>query len=212
MEVIPSINCTDEVSATALAKRLASLPVQRVHIDVSDGIFTPVLTWNDPRAAQRLFNDFLRIVHLMVQDPLPYARAWAESGASGIIVHAEVLTASGLTIKTLRSVLHDTIQIGVSLTIESPIATVLPYIADASFVQVLSVPAGASGSVFDERAIHTVQKIRQQFPDAILEVDGGITPTIARTLKAVGVSRVVVGSYVWGQNRERDAIREFDIL
>jgi pentose-5-phosphate-3-epimerase len=63
--------------------------------------------------------------------------------------------------------------------------------------------------VFDGRAIEKIKALRAAFPDAILEVDGGITPVTAARAKDAGADIVVSSSYIWSAESPHEAYEKF---
>src|SRR3990167_788426 len=93
MEVIPAINCGDEGCVKKHLEMLQDIPAEWVHFDVSDGKFTPTLTWNNPKFLE---TESLKIeVHLMVEKPEEYVERWVGlptgGGAKRIIFHIETM-------------------------------------------------------------------------------------------------------------------------
>ncbi|MDP1688962.1 MAG: hypothetical protein Q8L47_02420 [bacterium] len=124
--VIPSINCEDfscikkriafasafkqenpnpdegGTGASSFAKATAD---KWVHIDVSDGKFTPHISWNNPDELTSIMNNESRIkieVHLMIENPEVYIDAWLRAGAKRIIVHLEVMQDSVLILEKCK--------------------------------------------------------------------------------------------------------------
>ncbi len=90
MQVIPAINCDTEECVKKHLEMLKDIPAEWVHVDVSDGKFTPVRTWNEP---ELLETESLKVeVHLMVQEPEEYIERWVRAGANRILLHIETIT------------------------------------------------------------------------------------------------------------------------
>lgn len=100
MEIIPVINCLD---SKCVGNRLSIIRSQLsgaswLHVDISDGKFTPVKTWNNP--GELVSNFKFQIsnldieVHLMVKEPEDYVEDWLRAGVKRIIVHLESIDAN----------------------------------------------------------------------------------------------------------------------
>src|SRR5687768_13274759 len=75
-----------------------------LHVDVMDGHFVPNLSMGPPvvSAIQRVAHVPLD-VHLMIDNPDLYIRAFVDAGASRITVHVEVLPHLHRTLQFIRS-------------------------------------------------------------------------------------------------------------
>src|SRR3989344_6841074 len=105
MKVIPAINelTFEKVKEKIFATRDV-LEALRVHVDVTDGKFTPHQTWNNVKDIINLrfitnnFN-FNLGVHLMVNNPDEIIDSWLKSGMHAIVAHFETIKNMDLMIK-----------------------------------------------------------------------------------------------------------------
>src|ERR1700743_3696182 len=87
----------------AEVKRMEAAHVDVIHIDVMDGHFVPYFAlgahrWQTARSLTRLPIE----VHLMIQQPDRYARAFVEAGADTLIVHLEAYHDPQRTLHIIR--------------------------------------------------------------------------------------------------------------
>ena len=94
MQVIPVINVqTFDEAKTRIEKAasfFADLPAEAfakegwVHIDISDGTFTPNMSWRSPEELQAIFNSLESKpkveVHIMVENPEAIIDTWLRTG------------------------------------------------------------------------------------------------------------------------------------
>lgn len=109
-QIIPSINCED---FSCIKKRLSmasgfmtDVNEKWVHIDVSDGKFTPHVSWNNPEELKNIINlksDEKTEVHLMIENPDSQIDTWLRAGANRIIVHLEAMQDSVLILEKCRA-------------------------------------------------------------------------------------------------------------
>ena len=195
MQVALSINARDGAEARDLALRAPRIVGENgmAHIDVHpqsfQGIFVP----------QSIKTE----VHLMVRDWEGRLVSWFEAGVFRVVIPAEYMDTD-----TMRRAREVAARYG---------ATIMPSFSYAddtvdfssyggfTAFQILAVPAGKSGHIFDSRAIEKIKALRVAFSDAILEVDGGMNPLTAARVKDAGADIVVSFSYVWGADSPHEA-------
>ncbi len=199
MQVALSINARDAVEARDLALRAPAVVGKggMAHMDVHPRSFQGVLVPEGVKTE----------VHLMADDWEARLVPWFEAGAFRAVIPAEYL--DGAAMRRAREVAA---RYGVSIMPSFSSAGVLPdlrpYAACGAF-QVLAVPAGMSGHAFDMRAIGMIEALRAAFPDAILEVDGGMTPVTAARAKEAGADIAVSASCIWNAASPKDAYERF---
>ncbi|MDO8584806.1 MAG: hypothetical protein Q7R85_01655 [bacterium] len=202
MQVIPSINEASFSEVAAKIKKAETFlpPEAFVHLDISDGIFTPHKTWNTPEELGGLTTRLNLEVHLMVQEPEAVLPAWlaalrqATSGKRRVIVHVEVMNDPAFI---LDSCAEAGAEAGLSFRPLTAPDLALVYLRDFTLAQVLAVDPGPSGQVFQESALSKIQFLRQHAPNVIIEVDGGMNPEAAFRVKGAGADAIVSGAYVW---------------
>ncbi len=208
MQVIPAINARSFDEARAMImKAVQFLPAGAyVHIDVADGTMTPNITWGNAEEFKSLAVSGLNIeVHLMVKDWQAQREAWCATGAGRIIVPVELLGAEQCAADLPRL---GKAGIMPSISINTSHEAFQPFFGVARQFQILAVPPGFPGQLFGEEAFSLIAFVRERAPDAILEVDGGITPAIAHRLKAMGVDSVVSASYIFNNEDPAKAYKE----
>lgn len=202
MQVIPSINESvfSEVAAKIKKAETFLAPEAFVHLDISDGIFSPYKTWNTPEELGGLGTHLNIEVHLMVQEPEAVLQSWlaalrqATRGKRRIIVHYEVMNDPAFI---LQSCAAEGAEAGIAFRPLTTPDVALVYLRDFTLAQVLAVEPGPSGQVFQESALQKIQFLRVRAPDVIIEVDGGMNPETALRVKSAGADAVVSGKYIW---------------
>lgn len=206
--VIPSINCPPRATGCvydrlAAAKRFGA---PRVHLDIADGLFTFHKTWNEP---EHWPDQAPRVeVHLMVEDPREHVSRWIDvAGADRFILQAETVT-PGMFHALAEHLRSRGKHVMLSLAPESRTHAFLPYLEQTLQFQFLAVHPGLSGQKFLPRTLERITWLRRRKPDAIIEVDGGVTPETAALARRAGADMLVAGSYVFDSSNPAKAYRE----
>jgi ribulose-phosphate 3-epimerase len=171
-----------------------------LHVDVMDGHFVPNLTIGPPVvAALRSRTSLFLDCHLMVDNPGVLLADFAEAGADRCIVHIEVGDPRPLFAE-LRS---RGLGVGLTLSPETPVDTVLPFLGDIDLLLVMSVNPGFGGQSFIPSVLDKVRVARRVIDQSSLpveiEIDGGINVDTAREAVAAGVDILVAGSAIFAE-------------
>ncbi len=68
-------------------------------------------------------------------------------------------------------------------------------------IQIMGIKEiGKQGEVFDENILEIIKKIKAEFPEKEIIIDGGMSPESIQRCKNAGVNTFVVGSYLSGGN------------
>jgi ribulose-phosphate 3-epimerase len=209
MQIIPVLNCPDRACAVekiAAAKKFLKKE-DFLHIDVADGVFTFHKTWNDPAGWVALKSSFPLEVHLMVEHPKEWIAPWLAAGAKRFIVHVETIDEDSLR-DIVAQCTAGHAELMLSSNPEIPAEDLTPYLHDISRFQVLCVNPGLAGQKFLPLALEKVKWLKYAIPDALIEVDGGITPETAKWAKDAGADIIVSASYIFGSKDPKKAYEE----
>lgn len=187
-------------------RRIEKAGIPRVHFDVEDGTFVPNFTFGFPvlRAVRRLTT--LPIdVHLMVANPEPYLQEFAALGDT-LAVHLEACPYP----RRILNRIHDAgRKAWVAVNPRTPIPALAPYRDVMDGVLLLSSEPDGAGDAFIDATYQRVEEARGLLgPDVAIGVDGGIGPTEAASLRASGVSLLVVGRALLGAHDIRAAVAD----
>lgn len=209
MHAIPAINETnfdDVKKKIAVAEKICA--EERcdpwIHIDVTDGAFTPNLTWGNPEELASLKTPLKFEVHLMVEEPEKVLERWLVAGAKGVVIHQEAVKDPDFILETCRRYGADAV---LSIKPPTPVERIIPYLGIFGAVQILAVSPGLAGQDFDERVLEKIKFLKRNYPDVIVEVDGGINDKTALLVKEAGADVVVSASYVFGNPDPAGAYR-----
>lgn len=185
MRLSPSLYAADPLHlgrlVTALSPHAASF-----HVDVMDGSFAPAFG-----LGERIVHTLAEAspidvdVHLMIERPGRWARAFAEAGARRVAFHTE-------STDDPRTIAADIRAAGglayLALQPTTPLAQALPLLDGVDGLLLLTAPAG--GGAFDDTALHRIANLPTAFPKI---VDGGLEPLHFQALARGHVDLVVLG-------------------
>jgi len=191
VKIAPSMLGADfgnmEKEARAVAPYSAYL-----HMDVMDGHFVPNITMG-PDLVSSLKGIAPLDVHLMVTDPLNFIKDFKDAGAEIISVHVEAKN----PLEALKIIKDEGVMGGIALNPSTHEESIEPFMSIADMILVMSVEPGFCGQKFHENTIERVNRFRKKFPNAIIEVDGGVGPSNSKRLIDAGADILVAGSAIF---------------
>jgi len=181
-----------------------------LHVDVMDGLFVPNISIGVPVVASlRKATDMFLDVHLMIDRPHRYVKAFCDAGADLVTFHIEADQPQDIyaAIKTVRD---SGKKVGLVLKPQTPSELLLPYIGLLDMVLIMTVEPGFGGQSFMEDQLPKITAVRRMIdglkPACELEVDGGVDPVTAKLCKEAGANVLVAGSAVFKKPDRRAAI------
>ena len=171
-----------------------------IHVDVMDGHFVPNITIGPLIAAAAKRSTKLVIdVHLMIEHPERYLKAFADAGADHLTVHVETCPHLHRTVQQIREL---GVTPGVTLNPATPVealSEILPYVG---LVLVMSVNPGFGGQGYIPTSTAKIARVRRMLDErglagVELQVDGGVVPENAAEIVRAGATALVAGSAVY---------------
>ena len=181
--------------------------VRTVQIDVMDGVFTPTKSWPyaaDEEIFKKLISGTIRLPYadecrysadLMITNPQSEVSQWIDAGFTEIIIHV----GSTDDVFGIINICNEaSVGIGIALKTTTPNEAIYPFMQKIDFVQCMGIAEiGYQGNPYDERVIPKIRDLRDRYPEAIIQVDGGVNSETAPELIKAGAKRLVVGSALW---------------
>ena len=171
-----------------------------LHLDIMDGHFVPNISFGPDIAGH--FNrssDAFLDVHLMLTDPGRYVEAFARNGADSITFHIEAVPEPEPLFTRLRDL---GVQVGLTLSPDTTMDRVLPYLDQVDLLLIMSVYPGFGGQKYIESSTEKIRMARREIDTRGLrcrvEVDGGVNTETCRCVIEAGADVLVVGSALFG--------------
>lgn len=208
--ISPSLLSADFLNLGRDCAMLNESAAQWFHLDIMDGTFVPNISYGMPViSAIRSTTDKVLDVHLMVDKPERYITEFKQCGADYLTVHCEATTHLHRTLQAIRA---QGIKAGVALNPATPLSSIEEVLPLCDMVLLMSVNPGFGGQKFIESSIDKVRRLRQMIDQralsTLIQIDGGVNTSNARTLFDAGCNVLVAGNAVFGSKDPKQTIKE----
>lgn len=199
MLIAPSILAADFLHLSK-AVETVNTAADLFHLDIMDGVFVPNLSFGFP-VVEAIAREAVKPmdVHLMIMHPEKYVERFAKTGAQMISFHYEAAKdESDAVIDLIHSF---NVKAGIVINPDCPVECLFPYLGKVDYVLLMSVFAGFGGQKFIEGTYDRVRAVKAELvrigSPALIEVDGGVSPSNAAALGKAGADILVAGSAVF---------------
>lgn len=195
----PSILAADYTKLGEEIETCSRAGIRWIHCDIMDGHFVPNISYGPAivEAAGRASDAFLD-VHLMIENPDNYVKAFADSGADQLTVHQEACPHLHRTIQNIKQ--HD-VMAGVAVNPATSLATIEPILEFVDLVLIMSVNPGFGGQTFIKNTYQRLRDVRSLREEKqlgyLIEVDGGVGLDNIEEISRSGADVLVAGSSVF---------------
>lgn len=210
VKIAPSILSADFSRLGEEVKAVEKAGADWIHVDVMDGKFVPNITVG-PLVVESLrkVTKLPLDVHLMIENADQYIEDFANAGADIISVHAE---ACPHLHRTIQSIKENGAKAGVVLNPATTLFALDEIIEQVDMVLLMSVNPGFGGQEFIGSVLSKIELLRNTLNESgvelDVEVDGGIKPDNAATIKQAGANVLVAGSAIFGSDDYKKAIED----
>ncbi len=197
--IAPSLLAADFLQLQAACDMLNKSEADWFHLDIMDGRFVPNISYG-PMLVEffRKTTTKLCDVHLMIEEPGKYTKAFKDAGADSLTVHYEACPHLHSNIQQIKSL---GMKAGVALNPHTPIELLKDILQDIDLVLIMSVNPGFGGQSFIPHTINKIKRMREMIDEQLLnvkiEVDGGVTLDNAKMIVDAGADVLVAGSSIF---------------
>lgn len=188
--ICPTITARSTEEYKEQMERIAPFAT-RVHIDLADGIFTPVkltpidhVWWPGGMRAD---------IHVMYKEPFRHTRALINLKPDLIVVHAE---AEGDFVAFADHAHSEGIAVGVALKPATQVSAIAPALDVIDHVLIFSGDLGHFGGQANTHLLTKALQLKHLKPELEIGWDGGINNQNAATLAAGGVDVLNTGGFI----------------
>lgn len=188
-------------------------------IDVCDGVFVPTRSWPMNPVDRTQFLKLVRgeeglphwqecnfEVDLMVHSPEKYLSSWISVGIQRAVIHLESQHEWAL----VKEAAGDSVELGLAIDLDPPYAKLAAYVPRVEYLQIMGIAKlGVQGTEPDDRVYALIERVRSDFPDVTIQIDGGVTLENAHALLDAGADRLIVGSKIVKALSPKDAYKNF---
>ncbi|HJD05945.1 MAG TPA: ribulose-phosphate 3-epimerase [Candidatus Onthoplasma faecipullorum] len=179
-------------------QRVGNFGADMYHLDVMDGKFVKNKSIDQTYVEQlREKSALLFDVHLMIENADKVVKKYINAGANIISVQFEAFSDEKVLIKTLKTIKNSGVMAGIAIDIDTDVNKIEPIIKYVDMVLVLCVKVGKGGQDFNKNAIKKIKTLRSQYPDLLIEADGGINDKSAPSVVRAGADILVSGHYIY---------------
>ena len=197
--IAPSMISADFMHLADEVDSLKNAGIQVLHLDVMDGCAVENITFGPcVVSAIRKYTDMYLDAHLMVCDPIKYARVFADCGVDNITVQFEALKTPKDDLLKLKEL---GVGVGLAIDVHTPAEAIESVISIPDMILIMCVKAGFGGQKYVEASLEKIKHIKDILEskglDTVIEIDGGIkTENIKMNIDA-GAEVIVVGTSVF---------------
>ena len=203
--ISPSVLGADFLHFETEIQKIKDAGLNWIHFDVMDGHFVKNISFGN-LWLQRLSDniDFVKDVHIMIENPLSMVRQFKDAGANYLTFHYEACSSDDEVFEVINRIHEDNMKAGLSIKPGTPVEVVFPFLKKLDVVLIMSVEPGRGGQKFIEASLDRITKLKKEINKqgvkTLISVDGGVNDVTAKECLKSGADILVVGQYLFGHD------------
>ncbi len=194
MQVIPSINAENFEEVKKKISLVENL-VSWVHFDVSDGSFTPNISWHNPADLNNLETKLNIEVHLMANNIQDKIGEWLIPKIKRIFFH---LSSTAEPEGLIEKIKQAGIEPGIAVGPEESLEVAMEFKNKIKIFQILGVNPGPAGQKTEESTFSRIKMMKSFCEQCIIEADGGMNKETAQKAAEAGADIIVAATAIYG--------------
>lgn len=190
-----SLICSDMLNLKSDIRSLEDGNIDYIHFDIMDGNFVPRLglypeMLKSVRSATSIHID----THLMISNPESFIPDFIKAGADIVTIHAESTRHLHRAIKLIRDL---GARAGVALNPGTSLYVLDYVLDDIDLVMLMAINPGIAGHKLIPRMLEKISELKEKlanYPNVIIEIDGGVNPESAPKMIKRGANLLVCGT------------------
>ena len=209
-KIAPSLLAADFNHLAEAVRLVNESAADWFHLDVMDGIFVPNISFGFPiiEAIKKIAKKPLD-VHLMIEKPERYLKAFIDVGADILTVHYEACTHLHRSLEAIKEM---GVKAGVAINPHTNVMLLEDILEMVDLICVMSVNPGFGGQRFIYQTLPKIKKLREmaihQNVHPLIEVDGGVGLQNAESILQAGADVLVAGSSIFKAENPEQTITD----
>ena len=205
MKIIPDI-LAKTIEEYHRNLRAARQLTDRFHIDIIDGVYVDNATIG-PRDIQKQIDNKMDM-HLMVEDPVWYARECIKLNPHIVIVQFE---SPGDVGAALELTVKNGFRAGLSINPDTSIDDIKEFLPIIKHLQIMGYNAGFAGTKLVRSVLEKPAQVRAIRPDLEIGLDGGVNDKTIGVIAKAEFDTITSNSFLF-DNPELDTMSAYSLL
>ena len=211
--ISPSVLDADFLHFDSEIQRIKDAGLSWIHFDVMDGHFVKNISFGNlwlKRLNRKMEMEFVKDVHIMIEDPLSMVEKFRDAGANYLTFHYEACKSDKEVFEVIDRIHECGMKAGISIKPGTPVTKVYPFLYSLDLVLLMSVEPGRGGQKFIDQSLNRIYALKSQIKEenlsVLVSVDGGINDVTGPNCLDMGADVLVVGQYLFGHEDFKERV------